>query len=268
MISDSSKSTGKMPVLFVGHGNPMNAIADNDFTKGIRRISESFEKPRAILCISAHWETRGTFITASEFPQTRHDFGGFSKELFEVQYPVYGSPVLAGEVKRMVQRTNVEFDYSWGLDHGAWSVLRHMYPDADVPVVQLSLDYGKAPSWHYELARELKALRGKGVLIIGSGNMVHNLKRICWEKLDADEFGFDWAYEANNKMKEFILSRDYTSLINYSLQGNAFRLAVPTPEHYLPLLYVLGLSSNQEEIEIFNDKAVAGSLTMTSVKFG
>jgi 4,5-DOPA dioxygenase extradiol len=267
-MTDSLESTGKMPVLFLGHGSPMNAIEENEFVQGFRKTAQTFEKPAAVLCISAHWETRGTQVTAMDFPRTIHDFGGFPKELFEVQYPAPGSPDLAHETKNLVQKAEIGLDEKWGLDHGAWSVIRHMYPDADVPVIQMSLDYTKPPVWHYELAKELVKLREKGVLIIGSGNMVHNLRRVAWNKLNAEEFGYDWAIEASTKMKEFILDRNHKPLIGYSSQGKTFQLAIPTPEHYLPLLYSLALSENNEEILLFNDKAVAGSLTMTSVKIG
>lgn len=265
-MTDSLGSTGKMPVLFLGHGSPMNAIDENEFVQGFRKTAHSFEKPSAVLCISAHWETRGTHVTAMDFPRTIHDFGGFPQELFEVQYSAPGNPELARETKNLVQKTEVGLDQNWGLDHGAWSVIKHMYPEADVPVIQMSLDYTKSPMWHYELAKELAKLREKGVLIVGSGNMVHNLRRVAWDKLNAEGFGFDWAIEASTKMKEFILDRNHKPLIDYSAQGKAFQLAVPTPEHYLPLLYALALGENEEEIELFNDKAVAGSLTMTSVK--
>lgn len=267
-MTDSLESSGKMPVLFLGHGSPMNAIEENEFVQGFRKTAQSFEKPAAVLCISAHWETRGTHVTAMDFPRTIHDFGGFPKELFEVQYPAPGSPELARNTKNLVQSTEIELDEKWGLDHGAWSVIKHMYPDAGVPVIQMSLDYTKHPVWHYELAKELAKLREKGVLIVGSGNMVHNLRRVAWDKLNAEEFGYDWAIEASTKMKEFILDRNHQPLIDFSSQGKAFHLAIPTPEHYLPLLYSLALSGNKEEIELFNDKAVTGSLTMTSVKIG
>lgn len=267
-ITDPLESTGKMPVLFLGHGSPMNAIEENEFVQGFRKTAQSFEKPSAVLCISAHWETRGTHVTAMDFPRTIHDFGGFPEELFQVQYPAPGNPELARETKSLVKKTEVGLDQNWGLDHGAWSVIRHMYPNADVPVIQMSLDYTKSPQWHYELAKELAKLRDKGVLIVGSGNMVHNLRRVAWDKLNAEEFGFDWAIEAGTKMKKWITERNHKPLIDYTGQGKAFQLAIPTPEHFLPLLYTLALGGNKEDIELFNDKAVAGSLTMTSVKIG
>lgn len=267
-MTEPLSSTQKMPVLFLGHGSPMNAIEENEFVKGFRNIANEIPKPNAILCISAHWETRGTFVTAMEKPKTIHDFGGFPKELFEVQYPAPGNPDLAKETKYLVKKTEVGLDDKWGLDHGAWSVIKHLYPKADIPVIQMSLDYKQTPQYHYELAQEIKSLRDKGVLIIGSGNMVHNLRMLAWDKLNADEYGFDWAFEANEKMKKFILSGDHRQLIDFRSQGKAFDLAIPTPEHYLPLLYSLALQEKNEEVKLFNDKAVAGSLSMTSVKIG
>jgi 4,5-DOPA dioxygenase extradiol len=267
-ITESLKSTDKFPVLFIGHGSPMNAIEENEFVTGWRNMGKTIPKPNAILCISAHWETRGTFVTAMEKPKTIHDFGGFPAELFEVQYPAPGSPELAKETKGLIKKTEVDFDEKWGMDHGCWSVVKHLYPDADIPVIQLSLDYFQSPQYHYDLSKELFSLRKKGVLIIGSGNMVHNLGMVSWEKIDEPGYGFDWAIEANEKMKKFILSNDHKSLIDYKQQGRAFNLAIPTPDHFLPLLYSLALKEDNEKIEVFNDKAVGGSLTMTSIKIG
>jgi 4,5-DOPA dioxygenase extradiol len=264
-ITTPFRSTDKMPVLFLGHGNPMNAIEENEFVQGFRTIGKEIPRPNAILCISVHWETRGTFVTAMKNPVTIHDFGGFPKELFEVQYPALGSPDLAQETKTLITKTEIGLDEKWGLDHGAWSVLKHLYPNADIPVIQMSLDYNQTPQYHYELAQELKSLREKGVLIIGSGNMVHNLRMVEWKRLN-ESYGFDWALEANEKMKQFILNDDHQSLINYAQQGKPFQLAIPSPEHYLPLLYSLALKDKNETIHLFNDKPVGGSLTMTSVK--
>lgn len=261
-------STPKMPVLFLGHGSPMNAIEENEFVEGFRNIAKSIPKPNAMLCVSAHWETRGTYVTAMEQPKTIHDFGGFPKALFDVQYPAPGSPELANETKSMITTANIELDHKWGLDHGAWSVLKHLYPNADVPVIQMSLDYYQAPQYHYDLMKELASLREKGVLIIGSGNMVHNLRKVAWDKFDADNYAFDWALEASDKMKKYILNGDHQQLINYRRHGKVFELAIPTPEHYLPLLYALALKEDNDNVALFNDKAVAGSLTMTSVKIG
>jgi 4,5-DOPA dioxygenase extradiol len=257
--------TEKMPVLFLGHGSPMNAIEENEFVKEFRKTGKEIPKPNAIICVSAHWETKGTFLTAMENPPTIHDFGGFPQALFEVQYPAPGSPGLANETKGLITKTEAGLDYKWGLDHGAWSVIKHLYPDADIPVIQMSLDYYQTPQYHYDLGKELSSLRNKGVLIIGSGNIVHNLGMVAWDKLDK-LYGFDWAIEASEKMKNFILNDDHQSLINYTSQGKAFQLSIPTPEHFLPLLYALALKENNESITIFNDKQVAGSLDMTSLK--
>lgn len=267
-ITEPLSSTPKMPVLFLGHGSPMNAIEENEFVEGFRNIGKSIPRPNAILCVSAHWETRGTFVTAMEKPKTIHDFGGFPKALYDVQYPAPGNPQLANEAKSLIKSANIELDHKWGLDHGAWSVIKHLYPEADVPVIQMSLDYYQTPQYHYDLMKELASLRNKGVLIIGSGNMVHNLREVAWNKFDADNYAFDWALEASDKMKKYILNGDHKQLINYRCHGKAFELAIPTPEHYLPLLYTLALKEENEGIHLFNDKAVAGSLTMTSVKIG
>jgi 4,5-DOPA dioxygenase extradiol len=258
--------TEKMPVLFLGHGSPMNAIEENEFVTGFRTIGKTIPKPKAILVISAHWETKGTFVTAMEKPRTIHDFGGFPQALFDVQYPAPGSPELAAETKNIIKSATVELDEKWGLDHGAWSVVKHLYPNADVPVIQLSMDYTQGAQYHYDLAKELSVLRKKGVLIIGSGNMVHNLRMVAWDKLNADSYGYDWAIEANEKMKKFILADDHQGLINFKSQGKAWDLAIPSPEHYLPLIYSMALKERNETITLFNDKALGGSLTMTSVK--
>jgi 4,5-DOPA dioxygenase extradiol len=265
---ESDNNTAKMPVLFLGHGSPMNAIEENEFVDGWRNIGKTLTKPNAILCVSAHWETRRTCVTAMDKPTTIHDFGGFPGELFDVQYPAPGSPALARETKSIIKKTIVSLDENWGLDHGCWSVVKHLYPNADVPVIQLSLDYYQSPQYHYDLARELSPLRNKGVLIIGSGNIVHNLGLVNWEKIDEPGFGYDWAIEANEKIKKFILSNDHKALIDYKSQGRAINMAIPTPEHFLPLLYSLALKEENEIINIFNDKEVAGSLSMTSIKIG
>ena len=265
-FTSSFGSTEQMPVLFVGHGSPMNAIEENEFTRGWREIAKSLSRPNAILCVSAHWETRGTMVTVMDKPRTIHDFGGFPQELFNVQYPAPGNPELANETKSIIKDQVIALDEKWGLDHGCWSVLSRMFPAADVPVVQLSLDYSKPAQYHYDLAKELAPLRTKGILIIGSGNIVHNLRMVAWDKMNEPGYGYDWAIEANEKMKKFILSGNHKSLINYTAQGKDFELAIPTPEHYLPLLYALALKEEKEKIELFNDKAVMGSLTMTSLK--
>lgn len=265
-VSDSLEKSDEMPVLFLGHGSPMNAIEENEFVRGFRQVGTSIPKPSAIICISAHWETKGTYVTAMDHPKTIHDFGGFPKELFEVEYPAPGDPGLARETKELVKKTQVGLDEKWGLDHGAWSVIKHLYPKADVPIIQMSIDYTQPAQYHYDLARELSSLRKKGVLIIGSGNMVHNLGMLAWDRLQDSEYGYDWALEASTKMKQYILNGDFKPLLNFRNQGRAFDLAIPTPEHYLPLIYALGLKGEKEKISLFNDKALAGSLTMTSLK--
>ncbi|MBK9283121.1 MAG: 4,5-DOPA dioxygenase extradiol [Sphingobacteriaceae bacterium] len=262
----TSNENKKMPVLFIGHGSPMNAIEDNEFVKGWKKISDDIPTPTAILCISAHWETNGTLITAMEKPKTIHDFGGFPQALFDVQYPANGHPELAAATKKYITKSEIKLDYNWGLDHGAWSVIKPMYPEANIPVFQMSLDYKQAPQYHYDLAKQLDFLRKKGVLIIGSGNMVHNLGMVAWDKLNTSNYAYDWAKEANEKMKTFIVNHNHKALINFKSQGKAFDLAIPTPEHFLPLLYVLALKEEKDELSLFNDVAVAGSLTMTSLK--
>jgi 4,5-DOPA dioxygenase extradiol len=259
---------GIMPVLFVGHGSPMNGIEDNAFSRRWKGMAASIPTPKAVLVISAHWLSRGTRITAMDFPETIHDFGGFPQELFDVQYKAPGSPELAKETASLIQSAAVELDHDWGLDHGTWTIVRHMYPEANIPVLQLSIDATKESQYHFDLAKELYVLRKKGVLIIGSGNMVHNLRMVAWDKLNADAYGYDWALELNDTFKQLIADGNFKPLINYESLGTAAKLAIPTPEHYLPLLYSLGLKGDKDSISFFNDKAVGGSLTMTSVKIG
>ncbi|MCC7438149.1 MAG: 4,5-DOPA dioxygenase extradiol [Armatimonadetes bacterium] len=263
--SDDLPQDGQqMPLLFVGHGSPMNAIEQNEFHKEWQRIGKELPRPTAILCISAHWETQGTWVTAMEKPKTIHDFGGFPQALFDVQYPAPGDPALAEHTASLVKSTPVGLDQQWGLDHGCWSVIRPMFPDADIPVLQLSLDYTRPPEWHYALAAELAALRSKGVLILGSGNMVHNLRMASFRNPQ----GYDWAIEINEMLKKRINERDHKGVIDYRSLGTAATLAVPTTEHYLPLLYVLGLQGKNEPLTFFNDKTMMGSISMTSVKVG
>lgn len=267
--ADELKETDQQfPVLFIGHGSPMNGIEDNEFSKTWTSFGKQIPKPKAVLVISAHWLTRGTHITAMENPRTIHDFGGFLQALFEVQYPAKGNPVLAKETANLIHSTTVGLDHDWGLDHGTWTVVRHMYPQADIPVLQLSIDYHKPARYHYELAKEIAALRKKGVLIIGSGNMVHNLSMVAWDKLNVNNFGFDWAIEMNEIFKQKIANGDHKALIEYEQLNKAAKLAVPTPDHYYPLLYSLGLQTPKDEIRFFNDKLVGGSLNMTSVQIG
>jgi 4,5-DOPA dioxygenase extradiol len=257
-----------MPVLFVGHGSPMNGIEDNEFSSRWTQMAKEIQTPKAVVVVSAHWFTKGTQITAMDFPKTIHDFGGFPQELFDVQYKAPGNPILAKETAELLRSTHVELDHDWGLDHGTWTIIRHMYPEANIPVLQLSIDYTKGPQYHYDLAKELMALRKKGVLIIGSSNMVHNLRMVAWDKMQADEYGYDWALQLNDKFKRLIDTGDHQPLINYQTLGKEAMLAIPTPEHYLPLMYTLGLKGSNDKVSFFNDKAVGGSLTMTSVKLG
>lgn len=251
--------TETMPLLFIGHGNPMNAIEDNKYSRGWKEIASKLPKPKAILCVSAHWETSGTFVTAMKSPRTIHDFGGFPQALFDAQYPAPGSPEVAQETAKEVKTTTIGLDEKWGLDHGTWSVLLPMYPKADIPVLQLSLDYTKPPSYHFELAGELAKLRERGVLIVGSGNIVHNLRMVNW-----DGMPYDWAIEFDELVKSQIIKRDYKLLIEYEKLGNAAKLSIPTNEHYLPMLYTLGLAGTNEEVFFFNESIDLGSASMRS----
>jgi 4,5-DOPA dioxygenase extradiol len=262
-------SAKKMPVLFVGHGSPMNAIEDNEFSRSWYEVGKTLPRPKAILCISAHWETWGTLVTAMEKPKTIHDFGGFPRELFTARYPAPGSPWLADEVKKLVRSVDVGLDEDWGLDHGTWSVLKQMFPNADIPVVQLSLDYTHRGLHHLNLAKELASLRDQGVLIIGSGNMVHNLRLVEIPGNDYGNFNqpfaFKWAKEADAIFKKLINEGRFEELAEYQTLGDSVQLAVPTPEHFFPMLYALSLKTEDETITYFNDKPLAGSLTMTSL---
>lgn len=258
----------KMPVLFVGHGSPMNGIEDNEFSRRWAQMGKEIPTPAAVIVVSAHWLTRGTHITAMQQPKTIHDFGGFPKALHDVQYPAPGSPELAKATQQLITKTDVGLDHDWGLDHGAWTIIRHMYPNANIPVLQLSIDYHKPPQYHYELAKELAALRRKGVLIMGSGNMVHNLRMAAWDKVDQPEFGYDWSIEMNTLFKKHISDGNHQALIDYEHLSKSAKLAIPTPDHYYPLLYTLGLQEKNDQPLFFNDKAVMGSFTMTSVKIG
>lgn len=254
-----------MPTLFVGHGSPMNGIQDNEFSRGWVDMVKGIDLLSAVLVISAHWLTRGTLVTAMENPKTIHDFGGFPDELFQIQYPAPGSPELAEEIKQEVESIQVHLDHEWGLDHGTWSVVRHMFPEANIPVLQLSIDYFKPAEYHYKLAQELAKLRKKGVLIIGSGNMIHNLRMLDWQNIDQN-VGYEWANELNDTFLKIIEQKDHTKLFNIQNLGEAGKLAIPTPDHYYPLMYTLGLQNNKDEVEIFNNHLVGGSISMTSLR--
>jgi len=230
-------SVGRMPALFMGHGNPMLAITANPYAEGWDALGASLPRPRAVLCVSAHWYVRGTGVTAMAAPPTIHDFGAFPKELFAVEYPAPGDPSLAAEVRDLLAPLPVVPDESWGLDHGTWSVMRHLFPDADVPIVQLSIDATQPPEFHYDLGRRLAPLRDRGVLIAGSGNIVHNLRLFTWDPASPP---FDWAARFDAECKRLLDAGDHAPLMAYAGMGADARMAVPTPDHYLPLLYVAG----------------------------
>ncbi|GAP13308.1 uncharacterized conserved protein [Longilinea arvoryzae] len=253
----------RMPALFIGHGSPMNAIEDNEFSRGWAAAARDLPRPTAILCISAHWETRGCYATAGEKPRTIHDFGGFPRTLYEVQYPAPGQPELAERLAKLAPDANIQPSHDWGLDHGTWSVLRRMFPQADIPVVQLSLDRAQDAAFHYRLGRQLDALRDEGVLIVGSGNLVHNLRLMVWE-----DAAFDWAVEFDAQARDWMLAGQHQPLIEYEKLGHSAALAINSAEHYLPLLYILGLKRPEDSIAFFNEKLWGGSLSMRCVRIG
>lgn len=265
-ITDGFETTQKMPVLFIGHGNPMNAIYDNSFTQSLNKLGKTLEKPNAILVISAHWQTIGTYVSTNPWPQTIYDFGGFPKELFEVKYEPKGHPKLAKELISTVTSVAVKEKIEMGLDHGAWTVLRHIYPDADVPVFEMSIDFEKSPAFHYNLGRELGKLREKGVLILGSGNIVHNLRLIDWN--NAYGKPFDWAQDFDLFVKNSIDKRDFQPLVEYEKYGKAAMLSVPSNDHYLPMLYTLGLANANESIKYIYEGYEFGSLSMRCFQIG
>jgi len=252
-----------MPVLFVGHGSPMNAIESNPFASAWAEIGSGLPRPKAIVCVSAHWETRGTAVTAMDQPRTIYDFYGFPPELYRVQYPAPGSPALAQMIRQTAHEFGVQADMQWGLDHGTWSVLKRMFPAADIPVVQLSLDTSQPPETHYRIGRALRTLRRRGLLVLGSGNIVHNLRMLAWE-----DKGFDWAIEADAVMGDLLAKGDDASILRFPETTRAARLAVPTREHFYPLLYILGLREENEEAQFFADQITLGSISMRSVRYG
>lgn len=255
----------RLPVLFFGHGNPMNALADNAYTRAWRELGASIPKPRAVLCVSAHWYVPYTAVTAMQTPRTIHDFGGFPRELFEFQYPAPGSPGIASEV-RDVLGASVRLDDGWGLDHGAWSVLCHAYPDADVPVVQLSIDETLPAQDHYRLGGKLAALRDQGILIVGSGNLVHNLHAYAWGRHVVQPY--DWAVRFEQQARAWMLAGEHQPLVEYETLGKDAALSAPTPDHYLPLLYVLGAKRPEDEVSFPIDGVDGGSISMLSVRLG
>ena len=252
----------KMPVLFVGHGSPMNAIEDNEYTRAWGRIAERIPKPEVILSVSAHWFTKGTKIMNEESPKTIYDMYGFPRELYEVSYNTAGSPGMAKICKERITK-ETSYDNSWGIDHGTWSVLAHMYPERTVPVFQISIDANAPPAVHYQIGKELSALREQGVLIFGTGNIVHNLRLVDWHQASK---GFDWAYEFDEFIYNNILDKNYNSILKYQEHASA-KLAVPTPDHFYPLLYVLGASNAEDKVHVSNKSCELGSLSMTAYLF-
>lgn len=263
-LMKNEKGSNKMPVLFIGHGSPMNAITENTYSNTWKVIGEKLPRPKAVLCISAHWLTNGTSVAVTTKPQTIHDFGGFPDALFKVQYPAPGAADYAHMAKDNIKSIHVKEDSEWGLDHGAWSVLKNMYPNADIPVFQMSIDYGKSPQYHFNLAKELAFLRKKGVLIIGSGNVVHNLGMLQFDK---SEKPYDWSIEFDELVKKNIVNNTPEPLINYQALGKLATLAHPTNDHYLPLMYTLGLRDKTDDLLFFNDSFDLGSISMRSVMF-
>ena len=261
----STASKARMPVIFFGHGSPMNTLERNQYTEAWRKLGANAPRPKAILAISAHWFTRGTAVTAMARPKTIHDFGGFPQALFEVQYPARGDPALAARVRDLLAPTAVQLDESWGLDHGTWSVLAHAYPDAGIPVVQLSMDGTKPARFHYELGRQLAPLREEGILIVGSGNVVHNLMLM---RRGEGVPAFDWARRFNEMVRAALASGKHQALIDYERAGEDARLSVPTPEHYLPLLYIAALQAEGETMDFVVDGYEAGSLGMLTAAAG
>jgi 4,5-DOPA dioxygenase extradiol len=254
-------STATMPVMFIGHGNPMNALYDNKFTQTLAGLQKNTARPKAILVVSAHWLSEGTYVSTNPNPQTIYDFGGFPDELYKVKYEPKGSPELAREIMEKVSYTKVKEEKQWGLDHGAWTILKHMYPLADIPVFQLSIDYSKPASYHYDLAKQLSFLRTKGVLVIGSGNIVHNLGMIDFRNPDS---AFDWAIEFDNTVKDLLNKGDDQALINYGKLGKAASLSIPTNDHYLPMIYSLGLKGAKERVSYLYESMEMGSISMRS----
>ncbi len=252
-----------MPALFIGHGSPMNAVEDNPFSSKWQAVGQTLPRPEAILCISAHWETAGTQVTAMSQPATLYDFYGFPQALYEMQYPAPGAPELARSIKAAIQETTIHLDFSWGLDHGAWSVLCRMFPGANVPVLQLSLDFDQPARAHYQLGQKLKYLRSENVLIVGSGNMVHNLRTMVWQ-----ESAFDWADEMDNELTRHILAGDHQAVIDYPQSGKQASLGIPTNEHFLPLLYILALQAPSDNLSFFCEEVTLGSIGMRSFQLG
>ena len=253
----------KMPMIFAGHGSPMNAIEDNQYTREWREMAKKIPRPESIVSISAHWYTEGTKIMNEENPKTVYDMYGFPEELYKISYNAPGNPGLAGNVKDMISKQSV-YDNTWGIDHGTWSVLTHMYPQRDIPVFQISIDAFAPPQVHYQIGRELKSLRDQGVLLFGTGNIVHNLRLLDW---GMEDDGFKWAYSFDDYIKTNIENRNHDNILHYMSQGEAAKLAVPAPDHFNPILYLLGASDEEDKITVYNNSCMLGSLSMTSYLF-
>ena len=261
--------TKKIPALFVGHGNPMNALDEqNPFNQKFAEITQTFDKPKAILCISAHWYSEGLFIMGNPNPPMIYDFYGFPKTLSEVQYPAKGSPELVAQVQELLADTDLKVDPERGFDHGAWAVLKFLYPEANIPVVQLSLDATKPAQWHADLAKKLAPLRKQGVLILASGDIIHNLRLMNFRYINDLDAGYDWAFAFRDQINQIITDNNLEVLVHFKHFGENAKLSVPTPDHYLPLLYVMALREEDDEVLIFNDSIVGGSISMTSVLVG
>lgn len=258
--------TQPLPALFIGHGNPMNALLRNRYTDAWAALGKTIARPKAVLCISAHWFAPGTGVTITTAPRTIHDFGGFPQELYQVKYPAPGDPVLARRVQQMLAPMPVTLDQSWGLDHGTWSVLCHVYPEADVPVVQLSIDETQPPAFHYEIGRRLAPLREEGVLIVGSGNLVHNLHAYAWGRHVVEPF--EWAVRFEQQAREMLLASEHRPLLDYEKLGRDALLSVPTPDHYLPLLYVIATSQQGDKVSFPVEGVDGGSISMLAVRVG
>lgn len=252
-----------MPAIFAGHGSPMNAIETNSFTETWKKLGEDYPRPKLIICISAHWETKGTYLTAMPHPKTIHDFGGFPLQLYQIQYPAPGNPQTAEKIVHDNPGLQIGLDIDeWGFDHGSWSVIRHMYPEANIPMLQLSIDRSLTFRQHYNIAKKLSYLRSEGVLIMGSGNIVHNLRAVDWHNTNS---GYYWAAEVNDNIRQWIIDGNHDELINITQRGGNYRMAIPTDEHYIPLLYVLAMQNEKDQISFFNDELTMGSISMTGV---
>jgi 4,5-DOPA dioxygenase extradiol len=264
-LDDAPETDHMQPALFIGHGNPMNVLEKNAFTEALSKLGKTLERPKAILVVSAHWLTRGTMVAVTEKPKTIYDFGGFPEEMYKIKYECPGAPEYAKLAKEAISSTEVKLDHDWGLDHGSWTILKHIYPDADIPVFQMSIDFRKETQYHYEIASYLKSLRKKGVLIIGSGNITHNLGKFEW---DVNAKPYDWALEFDEKIKKNLVDQNHQEIINYMNWGQISKMAHPTNDHFLPLLYTIALQDKKEESKFIFEGILHGGLSMRCVQFG